>query len=49
VTSVLDVPNSSASVGMDTSFADSLLRIGRHFQRGEASADLRALHQIGGR
>ncbi|HEV7450942.1 MAG TPA: nitrate reductase subunit alpha [Pseudonocardiaceae bacterium] len=34
---------------MDTGFADSLLRIGRHFQRGEASADLRTVHQIGGR
>jgi nitrate reductase alpha subunit len=34
---------------MDTSFADSLLRIGRHFQRGETSADLRTIHQIGGR
>ncbi|MGH4007501.1 MAG: nitrate reductase subunit alpha, partial [Pseudonocardiaceae bacterium] len=34
---------------MDTGFADSLLRIGRHFQRGDASADGRTLHQIGGR
>src|ERR671917_323529 len=34
---------------MDTGFADSLLRIGRHFQRGDTSADLRTLHQIGGR
>ncbi|MGH3872082.1 MAG: nitrate reductase subunit alpha [Pseudonocardiaceae bacterium] len=34
---------------MDTDFTDSLLRIGRHFQRGEASADGRTLHQIGGR
>ncbi|MBV9011387.1 MAG: nitrate reductase subunit alpha [Pseudonocardiales bacterium] len=34
---------------MDTSFADSLLRLGKHFQRGEASTDLRTLHQIGGR
>jgi len=46
---VLDTPDSSATVGMDTSFTDSLLRIGRHFQRGEASADLRTVHQIGGR
>ncbi|MFC9789219.1 nitrate reductase subunit alpha [Rhodococcus sp. NPDC127528] len=29
--------------------ADALLRFGKHFQRGEASADLRTLHQIGGR
>ncbi|WP_218951951.1 nitrate reductase subunit alpha [Amycolatopsis anabasis] len=28
---------------------DSLLRFGRHFQRGETSADGRTLHQIGGR
>src|ERR671916_1022334 len=34
---------------MDTGFVDSLLRFGRHFQRGDASADLRTLHQIGGR
>ncbi|MGH3459070.1 nitrate reductase subunit alpha [Aeromicrobium sp.] len=34
---------------MDTGFEDSLLRLGRYFQRGEASADLRTLHQIGGR
>ncbi|MGH4014693.1 MAG: nitrate reductase subunit alpha [Pseudonocardiaceae bacterium] len=34
---------------MDTGLADSLLRLGRHFQRGETSADLRTLHQIGGR
>ncbi|MGH3887507.1 MAG: molybdopterin-dependent oxidoreductase, partial [Pseudonocardiaceae bacterium] len=34
---------------MDTGFADSLLRIGRHFQRGDTSVDLRTLHQIGGR
>ncbi|MBV8541904.1 MAG: nitrate reductase subunit alpha [Pseudonocardiales bacterium] len=34
---------------MDTSLVDSLLRIGRHFQRGEASDDLRTLHRIGGR
>lgn len=29
--------------------ADALLRFGKHFQRGEASADLRTLYQIGGR
>jgi len=46
---VLDIPDSSASVGIDTSLVDSLLRIGRHFQRGEASDDLRTLHRIGGR
>ena len=46
---MLDIPDSSASVGIDTSLVDSLLRIGRHFQRGEASDDLRTLHRIGGR
>jgi nitrate reductase alpha subunit len=34
---------------MDTSFTDSLLRLGKYFQRGETSADLRTLHRIGGR
>jgi nitrate reductase / nitrite oxidoreductase, alpha subunit len=29
--------------------AESLLRLGRHFQRGEVSADGRTLHQIGRR
>jgi nitrate reductase alpha subunit len=46
---VPDIRDSSTNVGMDTSFTDSLLRIGRHFQRGEASEDLRTVHQIGGR
>jgi nitrate reductase alpha subunit len=46
---VPDTRNESSSVGMDFDFVDSLLRIGRHFQRGEASEDLRTLHQIGGR
>ncbi|MEV8436096.1 nitrate reductase subunit alpha [Actinosynnema sp. NPDC051121] len=33
----------------DSELGDSLLRLARHFQRGEASADGRTLHQIGGR
>ncbi|KAB1143506.1 nitrate reductase subunit alpha [Streptomyces luteolifulvus] len=36
-------------VRSDTDIEDSLLRIGRHFQRGETSADLRTVHKIGGR
>src|SRR5436305_11663744 len=47
--SVAVTRDKSSSVGMDTGVADSLLRIGRHFQRGEASDDGRTLHQIGGR
>ena len=46
---MLDITDNTASVGMDSGLADSLLRIGRHFHRGEASTDLRTLHQIGGR
>ncbi len=30
-------------------FGDLLLRMGRHFQHGNASADLRTVHRIGGR
>ncbi len=44
-----DTPAINPSVGMDSDLTDSLLRLGRHFQRGEPSADLRTLHQIGGR
>ncbi|MFI9815926.1 nitrate reductase subunit alpha [Saccharothrix variisporea] len=33
----------------DSEIGDSLLRLARHFQRGETSADGRTLHQIGGR
>ncbi|MER5265454.1 nitrate reductase subunit alpha [Actinosynnema sp. NPDC002837] len=33
----------------DSELGDSLLRLARHFQRGETSADGRTLHQIGGR
>ena len=32
-----------------TGFGDTLLRVGKHLHRGEASADNRTLHQIGGR
>ncbi|MDG3013013.1 nitrate reductase subunit alpha [Speluncibacter jeojiensis] len=32
-----------------TDFADTLLRLGRHFQRGETSEDLRTVHKSGGR
>lgn len=39
----------SEKSGGTATFGDTLLRVGRHFQRGEASADLRTLHQIGGR
>ncbi|MGH3516045.1 MAG: nitrate reductase subunit alpha [Haloechinothrix sp.] len=33
----------------ESDVTDALLRIGRHFQRGEMSVDGRTLHQIGGR
>jgi nitrate reductase alpha subunit len=45
---VADRPE-SLTAGSDTGFADTLLRAGRHFQRGETSDDGRTLHQIGGR
>ncbi|MEU0541818.1 nitrate reductase subunit alpha [Nocardia sp. NPDC005978] len=32
-----------------TSSADALLRLGKYFNRGEVSGDLRTLHQVGGR
>ncbi|MFB8009018.1 nitrate reductase subunit alpha [Nocardia sp. NPDC056000] len=32
-----------------TSSGDALLRLGKYFQRGEVSGDLRTLHQVGGR
>ncbi|WP_027501845.1 nitrate reductase subunit alpha [Rhodococcus sp. UNC363MFTsu5.1] len=41
-------PGSTTGVA-GTDLADSLLKFGRHFQRGEASEDLRTLYQIGGR
>ncbi len=39
----------SPGVGLDGPFADTLLRAGRYLRAGEASADRRTLHQIGGR
>ncbi|MEV5408836.1 nitrate reductase subunit alpha [Thermopolyspora sp. NPDC052614] len=35
--------------GMDGPVSDALLRLGRHLRPGTTSADLRTLHQIGGR
>ena len=35
--------------GLDGEIASALVRAGRHFRKGEVSADLRTLHQIGGR
>ena len=35
--------------GMDGPVSEALLRLGRHLRPGEAGADLRTLHQVGGR
>src|SRR5919202_5656473 len=35
--------------GLDTPAEELLLRTGRHFRRGEVSADLHTVHQVGGR
>ena len=35
--------------GMDTELDEALIRAGRHLRKGEISADLRTLHQTGGR
>ncbi|MFI7642725.1 nitrate reductase subunit alpha [Nonomuraea sp. NPDC049400] len=35
--------------GMDGPVSDALLRMGRHLRKGTVSADLRVLHQVGGR
>ncbi len=35
--------------GMDSPAEELLLKAGRHFRKGQVSADLRTLHQIGGR
>ncbi|MCL3862769.1 nitrate reductase subunit alpha [Actinotalea sp. K2] len=35
--------------GLDSPASDALLRLGRYLRKGEVSADLRTLHQIGGR
>ncbi|WP_312887038.1 nitrate reductase subunit alpha [Actinocrinis puniceicyclus] len=37
------------SAGLDGELADALVRTRRYFTRGEVSADLRTLHQVGGR
>src|SRR5690348_4053692 len=37
------------SPGLDSPAEELLLRTGRHFRKGEVSADLRTVHQIGGR
>ena len=44
-----DTRDGSPNAGIDAGFDDLLLRLGRHFQRGDTSADLRTVHQIGGR
>ncbi len=44
-----DIADPPAPRGSTTDIADSLLRMGRHFQRGEASEDMRSLHKTGGR
>jgi len=41
--------STAVSAAAEGAFAETLLRLGRHFHRGEASADLRTLHQVGGR
>jgi nitrate reductase alpha subunit len=49
---VATVPNTRdgrPNTGINSGFDDLLLRLGRHFQRGDTSADLRTVHQIGGR
>ncbi|WP_280358349.1 nitrate reductase subunit alpha [Nocardia otitidiscaviarum] len=38
-----------ANPGTDSSSADALLRLGKYFNRGEVSADLRTVHKVGGR
>ncbi|WP_051480583.1 nitrate reductase subunit alpha [Cellulomonas sp. KRMCY2] len=39
----------AAPAGLDGPASDLLLRLGRYLRKGEVSADLRTLHQIGGR
>jgi nitrate reductase alpha subunit len=38
-----------AAEALDGELAAALVRAGRHFRKGEVSADLRTLHQVGGR
>jgi len=42
-------PDPHQPVGLDDGLTDALVRTRRFFTRGEVSADLRTLHQIGGR
>ncbi|MCW4352974.1 nitrate reductase subunit alpha [Hoyosella sp. YIM 151337] len=44
-----DLAHSRARSVSSPDIAESLLRLGRHFQRGDASADLRTVHKSGGR
>ncbi|MBB3037197.1 nitrate reductase subunit alpha [Hoyosella altamirensis] len=44
-----DLADQRASTTGTPDVAESLLRLGRHFQRGDASGDLRAIHKSGGR
>jgi nitrate reductase / nitrite oxidoreductase, alpha subunit len=37
------------AAGFDSELSEALVRTSRFFRRGEVSADLRSLHQIGGR
>jgi nitrate reductase alpha subunit len=38
-----------ADVGLDGGLSEALVRTSRFFRKGEVSADLRSLHQVGGR
>src|SRR5436305_5049266 len=49
VATVANTRDGSPNAGINAGFDDLLLRLGRHFQRGDTSADLRTVHQIGGR
>lgn len=44
-----DTRTEPAAPGLDGPASDAILRLGRHLRRGEVSADLRTLHQVGGR
>jgi nitrate reductase / nitrite oxidoreductase, alpha subunit len=46
---VAGVNGERVPAGLDSQLVDALVRAGRHFRRGKVSADLRALHQVGGR
>ena len=39
----------AAAAGLDSGLSEALVRTSRFFRKGEVSADLRSLHQIGGR